>query len=72
MTRLLQRREVAKMTGLTLGTIQTYAAAEILPPPTMRDGRVTLYDPQDIKYFMEIHPGRPRGRKSYRRKPKRS
>jgi DNA-binding transcriptional MerR regulator len=71
MTKLLQRGEVAKMTGLTPGTIRIYAAAGILPPPAMRVRNWTLYDPEDILFFMEVHPGRPKGRKSYRRKSKR-
>jgi hypothetical protein len=58
--------DVAKATGLTLGTCYAYASAGILPPPRQRIGTVMIFCREDIEFFLEVHEGRPGARKSRR------
>jgi predicted DNA-binding transcriptional regulator AlpA len=66
MKRNMRITDVAKMTGLTLGTCYVYVSGGILPPPRERIGTAMIFDREDIEFFLEIHEGRPGARKSRR------
>lgn len=68
---LLRIAEVAERTGLTVGTLYNYVSEGIAPTPRARVGTVALFAPDDIDFFIEVHKGRPGGRKSVKTKRQR-
>jgi excisionase family DNA binding protein len=59
-------KDVAEMTGLTLGTCYMYVSSGVLPPPRERIGTVMIFAREDIHAFKKSHSGRPNARKSRR------
>jgi DNA-binding transcriptional MerR regulator len=65
--------EFARRTGLSERTLRQYNAKAfgLLPPPSERQGHTLLWSPGDVALFKSIYRGRPKLRKSYRRKRRR-
>ena len=60
-------KEVARLTGYTIHTVQSYHARGILPPPREWRGKTPIFAAEDIRFFVQTRvDGRTREGKKLR------